>query len=174
MNNAVEGAKAYLPLVEKFLPKDSDDTLPPGDLTDTQNRAREIMTEKLGAVQGWRDRTRPEPSIYVDPASIDATINHLIAEGLLGGGAAEREGWRDIEPVILTDEVIDVAAQRLASFGDDSVWPDSWDRIDVAQMRIQAGRVIRSALVAMNVPFVGEDGLDAPPAMIQDGDKEEQ
>lgn len=58
------------------------------------------------------------------------------------------EGWVLSLLDCLTPEVIDAGAQRLASFEDGSVWPDSWDRMDVAQMRIQAERVIRSALVA--------------------------
>lgn len=47
-----------------------------------------------------------------------------------------------------TAEMIDAGAQRLASFGDDSVWPDSWSPGQVALMRSEAERVIRSAMLA--------------------------
>lgn len=57
------------------------------------------------------------------------------------------EGWR-LVPVEPTAAMIDDGAQRLASFGDDSVWPDSWNASEVMQMRIQAERVIRSAICA--------------------------
>lgn len=53
----------------------------------------------------------------------------------------------------LTAEAIDVGAQRLASFQDNSVWPDSWPYMDVMLMRRQAENVIRSALVEMCVEF---------------------
>lgn len=47
-----------------------------------------------------------------------------------------------------TPEMIDEAAQRLASFQDGSVWPDSWDVTQVAQMRLLAERALRSGIIS--------------------------
>lgn len=47
-----------------------------------------------------------------------------------------------------TPRMVDEAAQRLVSFGEDGVWPDSWDPLQVAQARILAERAIRSAIAA--------------------------
>jgi hypothetical protein len=58
-----------------------------------------------------------------------------------GAGA----GWPDLFDFI-TPAVIDAGAQRLVSFEDNSVWPDSWDSSQVAQARSLAERCIRSAL----------------------------
>lgn len=52
----------------------------------------------------------------------------------------------------ITPEVIDAAAQRLVSFEDGSVWPDSWDKLQVATARQLAERAIRSALAVMEGP----------------------
>jgi hypothetical protein len=53
--------------------------------------------------------------------------------------------WK-LVPADPTAKMIDEGAQRLASFEDNSVWPDSWDPSQVAQFRILAERVIRSAI----------------------------
>lgn len=54
---------------------------------------------------------------------------------------------------VLTAAAIDAGAQRLASFGDDTVWPDSFDQFELATMRLLAERVIRSAFVELGIPF---------------------
>lgn len=43
-----------------------------------------------------------------------------------------------------TPEMKDAGAQRLVSFEDNSVWPDSWDKLQVFAARNEAERVWRS------------------------------
>lgn len=47
-----------------------------------------------------------------------------------------------------TPEMIDAGAQRLVSFEENSVWPDSWDALQVAAARNEAERVWRSMWLA--------------------------
>jgi hypothetical protein len=61
-----------------------------------------------------------------------------------------------------TPAMIDEGAQRLASFEDGSVWPDSWEAGDVAQMRIHAERVLRSGIVAGRISADGAEGPNRP------------
>lgn len=48
----------------------------------------------------------------------------------------------------ITPEMIEAGAQRLVSWEDSSVWPDSWSPAAVAAARNDAERVLRSALNA--------------------------
>lgn len=83
---------------------------------------------------------------------------------VLAALAAHEQAIKDAGMVVvpfsdeLPPEVIDAGAQRLASFGDDSIWPDSWEASQVTQMRVLAERVIRSALVAMIAASEGGEG----------------
>ena len=52
------------------------------------------------------------------------------------------------KPLEPTEAMRDAGAQRLASFGDDSVWPDSWSAPELASMRNIAERVWRSMWLA--------------------------
>jgi hypothetical protein len=45
----------------------------------------------------------------------------------------------------LTPELIDRCAQRLASWNDGNVWPDSWEPWQVLRLRTDAERVLREA-----------------------------
>lgn len=54
-----------------------------------------------------------------------------------------------IEP---TKEMIEAGAQRLVSWEDGSVWPNSWDGLAVAAARQEAERVWRSMWMAMPMP----------------------
>lgn len=53
--------------------------------------------------------------------------------------------YRSTASLKLTPELIDRCAQRLASWQDDSVWPDSWSPDQVRQMRRDAEKVLREA-----------------------------
>lgn len=79
-------------------------------------------------------------------------IKHLTSEERSGWGVMPLAHWRAMlaaaPPIEPTPEMIDAGAQRLASFGDESVWPDSWSALELASMRNLAERVIRSALLA--------------------------
>jgi hypothetical protein len=63
--------------------------------------------------------------------------------------------WK-LVPVEPTPDQIDAGAQRLASFEDGSVWPDSWSPLQVAAMRNDAERVWRSMWLAAPEPPADE------------------
>ena len=63
-----------------------------------------------------------------------------------------------VTPLNPTDVMNDEGAQRIASFEDGSVWPDSWDRLQVIQMRNIAERVWRSMWSAA-VEDAGQDEM---------------
>jgi hypothetical protein len=51
-------------------------------------------------------------------------------------------------PLEPTPQMRDAGAQRLVSFEDNSVWPDSWDALQVASAKNEAERVWRSMWIA--------------------------
>lgn len=53
-------------------------------------------------------------------------------------------------PLQPTPEMIEAGAQRLVSFEEDSVWPDSWAPLQIAAARNEAERVWRSMWIAVN------------------------
>ncbi len=57
------------------------------------------------------------------------------------------EGWQ-LVPIEPTEEMIDCGAQGMASFQEDSVWPDSWDATQVKGMRHDATKAYRYILAA--------------------------
>ena len=59
-------------------------------------------------------------------------------------------------PLEPTDAMRDAGAQRLVSFEDNSVWPDSWDKLQIAAAKNEAERVWRSMWLAV-------EGRTAPP-----------
>ena len=54
-----------------------------------------------------------------------------------------------VVPLDAEPDLIDQGAQRLASFEDNSVWPDSWDALQVSAARNEAERVWRSMWLAV-------------------------
>ena len=56
-------------------------------------------------------------------------------------------GWQ-LVPIEPTEEMIDCGAQGMASFQEDSVWPDSWDATQVKGMRHDATKAYRYMLAA--------------------------
>lgn len=102
----------------------------------------------------------------------------VVREDALGGGwitmnRAAPDNWTPLaaappvqvkgEAVVLepTPSMIDAGAQRLVSWEDGCVWPDSWDALQVAAARNEAERVWRSMWLA------------AQPAARQDEGREE-
>lgn len=63
----------------------------------------------------------------------------------IGSRRAERAAVPALEP---TSEMIDAGAQRLVSWEEGSVWPDSWSPLQVAAARNEAERVWRSMWLA--------------------------
>jgi hypothetical protein len=61
------------------------------------------------------------------------------------------EGWQ-LVPIKPTEEMIDCGAQGMASFQEDSVWPDSWDATQVKGMRHDAKKAYRYMLSAAPKP----------------------
>ena len=57
------------------------------------------------------------------------------------------EGWQ-LVPIEPTEEMTDCGAQGMASFQEDSVWPDSWDATQVKGMRHDATKAYRYMLAA--------------------------
>lgn len=58
-------------------------------------------------------------------------------------------------PLDPSPSMIDAGAQRLVSFEENSVWPDSWDKLQVAAAKNEAERVWRSMyLAAMQGEFI--------------------
>ena len=57
------------------------------------------------------------------------------------------KGWQ-LVPIAPTEEMIDCGAQGMASFQEDSVWPDSWDATQVKGMRHDATKAYRYMLAA--------------------------
>jgi hypothetical protein len=56
-------------------------------------------------------------------------------------------GWIAV-PVEPTEEMIDQGAQGMASFQENSVWPDSWEPVQVKGMRHDAKKAYRYMIAA--------------------------
>jgi hypothetical protein len=63
------------------------------------------------------------------------------------------EGWQ-LVPIEPTEEMIDCGAQGMASFQEESIWPDSWDATQVKGMRHDATKAYRYMLAV--APKYGE------------------
>jgi len=61
------------------------------------------------------------------------------------------DGWQ-LVPIDPTEEMVDKGAQGMASFQEDSVWPNSWDAIQVKGMHHDAKKAYRYMLAAAPKP----------------------
>jgi archaellum component FlaC len=98
------------------------------------DRAIQRIASHVGAVCGG-----------VDVMDANGLGSHTSEEIIRKIEAVRQEAVPQLEP---TKEMIEAGAQRLVSWEDNSVWPDSWSPLHVAAARNEAERVWRSMWLA--------------------------
>lgn len=115
------------------------------DAAFAHRKDHEYLPQTQAEAHGWK------PHAWV----IDAMLTYAY-QWRQGQRAEVPQGPHRVMPIDPTREMIEAGAQRLVSWGENCVWPDSWDELQVHAARTEADRCWRAMALAAPQPQQAE------------------